>query len=101
MLGIVEIKANSGTFISAGAERSLALYNFSLLSRQGSHLSLLETRKALEVEIARLAARRATPADLDLLKQAVEEFEAAIETGSTRQDLTSPFIAPWPRRPKT
>lgn len=90
VLGIVEIKANSGTFISAGAERSLALYNFSLLSRQGSHLSLLETRKALEVEIARLAARRATPADLDLLKQAVEEFEAAVRD---RVDSAGPDLA--------
>ena len=89
VLGIVEIKANSGNFYPRRRTLPRPLQFLAPLPAR-NHLSLLETRKALEVEVARLAARRATPADLDLLKQAVEEFEAAVRD---RVDSAGPDLA--------
>lgn len=44
-------------------------------------VALLELRIALETEAAALAARRRTPAQLELLRAAVEDFERAVQEG--------------------
>src|SRR5690606_37378143 len=62
--GILEIRPNSGTYIAGGAKHAFAVNSLSSILRKSDHPGLLEVRKVLEVEIARYAARRATPENL-------------------------------------
>ena len=79
--GILEIRPNSGTYVAGGAQRALAVNSLSAILRESEHPGLLEVRKVLEVEIARFAARRATPEHLAALRKSVDDFSAAVRRG--------------------
>lgn len=63
--GLLERRQGSGTFVIASSELSVTIGRQIALARQRD---VLEVRRSLEVEAARLAARRRTPADLAELR---------------------------------
>ncbi len=71
-LGIAEIKAGEGVFIRRDFPQStLESFEWSSLMLNGHVNDFLETRLAVEVATAGLAAQRATPADRRLLKDLI------------------------------
>ncbi len=77
--GLVTISPGRGTFVS-GFDSKLHSEQLGRFFRRGGHSysDLHEVRQILEVEIAGLAAQKATAADLERMTQAVEEMEATV-----------------------
>ena len=76
--GVLEVRQGSGTYVVSTDELA------GVVSRQvgGARLAeVVEVRRALEVEAARLAALRRTPEDLAALDAALAEREAAWAAG--------------------
>jgi len=75
--GLVEMKVGSGTYVTDVPQsvltESIERY---LMFNRGTHEDLITLREILEPEIAALAARRATPADVARLTETVEQLEA-------------------------
>jgi DNA-binding FadR family transcriptional regulator len=78
-LGLLSVAQGRGVFVTAlprlaeNPQESLAVAENTIL------LSLLETRKLFEPEIAGLAAERATPEEIAAIRQAVAEHEHQIK----------------------
>jgi GntR family transcriptional repressor for pyruvate dehydrogenase complex len=71
--GLVEVMQGRGTMVSTKiAEFSSDILGMALQQRQTTLVELLEVRRILEVEIAGLAAERATEADLRKMGQALD-----------------------------
>jgi GntR family transcriptional repressor for pyruvate dehydrogenase complex len=71
--GLVEVMQGRGTMVSTKiAEFSSDILVMALQQRQTTLVELLEVRRILEVEIAGLAAERATGADLREMEQALD-----------------------------
>jgi DNA-binding FadR family transcriptional regulator len=72
--GLLEVRQGDGTYVRATTELSGALRTLC-----GSELrEVLEVRRTLEVESARLAAARCTPDDLEMLRGALAERDVAV-----------------------
>jgi GntR family transcriptional regulator, transcriptional repressor for pyruvate dehydrogenase complex len=70
--GLLEVHSGSGTFVRVVAPEAVTeSLRMLLRSSAGSYDSVLEVRQLLEVEIARLAAERATPQDLAAMEQTI------------------------------
>lgn len=76
--GLLTRRQGSGTYVRSTSEMSQAM---------GRHLEdanyqhILEVRRSLEVEAARLAAQRRTPADIQLLRDTNAARQAAFSSG--------------------
>jgi GntR family transcriptional repressor for pyruvate dehydrogenase complex len=79
--GLIEILTGNGVFVSqpntSVVTRSLGMYLHLQGTVQDSEFKVHELRRILEVEIAGLAAERATAAELDQLRQIIERMSAA------------------------
>lgn len=82
MMGITESKAGSGTYIKAMTLDNL-LDSFAGLITKNDRLIMdtLQVRFILETEIARLAARKATPQDIAALEKTLSNMEQEIAHG--------------------
>lgn len=80
--GVVETRHGVGTFVMAPSDSA----NFSIananLSTVADVISVLELRISLETEAAGLAAQRRTEAQLQAMRMALDNFDAAILTES-------------------
>jgi len=76
--GLLDIRQGTGTFVRTNSERAAAMRRRYGDARQSD---LRELRRALEVEAARLAARRRTEADLAAIDAGFERRERAWESG--------------------
>lgn len=76
--GLLDVRHGVGTFV-ADPPASAALEQ---LVRRSRILEVLEVRRALEVEAARLAAQRARPEDLAELRQQVADRHAGYSSGA-------------------
>jgi DNA-binding FadR family transcriptional regulator len=76
--GLLERRQGSGTYVRADTELTTAVARRVADARIAD---VIEVRRALEVEAARLAAQRRTPEDLAALDVALVAREAAWETG--------------------
>ncbi|TCP56589.1 GntR family transcriptional regulator [Tamaricihabitans halophyticus] len=75
--GLLEVRQGDGTFVTARSELAGAVRRLC-----GSELrEVLEVRRALEVEGARLAAEKRTDAQLRALRSALHEREKAYDAG--------------------
>jgi GntR family transcriptional regulator, transcriptional repressor for pyruvate dehydrogenase complex len=78
--GVVRIEHGRGAVVSGvglpAVRDTLELY---LRSRPETMLELLEVRRALEIEVAGLAAQRATPEDIEAMREANEVMRERIE----------------------
>lgn len=77
--GLLEVRQGSGTYVRARQEIDAALRR---LVTGADLLQAFEVRRALEVEIARLAAQHRSAADLTRLRELAEHREHAYKTGS-------------------
>ncbi|MEQ3551111.1 FCD domain-containing protein [Pseudonocardia nematodicida] len=77
--GLLEVRQGDGTYVRATTELSGALRALC-----GAELrEVLEVRRTLEVEAARLAATRRTDADVAALRAALAERDAAVADAAT------------------
>jgi DNA-binding FadR family transcriptional regulator len=78
--GLVEVRAGKGTVVR-GVDSSALRDFFDVALRADSRgmWDLFELRKLIEVQIAELAARRATAADVERCEEALHRLEAAAE----------------------
>ncbi len=74
--GLLECRQGDGTYVRATSELSGAMLR---RLRQAEQLEILEVRRALEVEAARLAATRRTDEDIVLIEAALAERDKAWE----------------------
>ncbi|MEV1294281.1 FCD domain-containing protein [Pseudonocardia sp. NPDC049635] len=76
--GLLEVRQGDGTYVRATSELSGALRTLC-----GPELrEVLEVRRTLEVEAARLAAARRTDEDLDLLRRSLADRDVAVEAAA-------------------
>lgn len=79
--GLVEVKHGKGVYVlSPTPDRLIEPMQLLLKAGDGSLLSLLEVREILEVEIAALAAERATKAEIDALEAVLRQEERMVES---------------------
>jgi GntR family transcriptional repressor for pyruvate dehydrogenase complex len=72
-LGLIKSRAGDGTYIQSSLSRVLSQhFQWMILLNEVQHLEIYELRKVLEPEVAALAAKRATRADIDRLEAALE-----------------------------
>ena len=78
--GLLEVRPGSGTYVARpSAEFLRDTLDFFVLFNSSALLDLVEARRSLEVEIAGLAAQRATSEDYQLLETYLDEMAAAID----------------------
>jgi GntR family transcriptional repressor for pyruvate dehydrogenase complex len=81
IVGMVESRAGSGTFV-ASPEESVNIEQALSLARDSEDLlEIWEARREIEKILARLALRRAESEDLDQLRSALDAFEEAVKDG--------------------
>ncbi|GAG33121.1 unnamed protein product, partial [marine sediment metagenome] len=78
ILGITESRGGKGNFIKDKSMSSLYEQEIKELEEEESPFELLEARKAVEIEIAELAAKKATKEDIDAIYQCLQKMEGAI-----------------------
>ena len=84
--GLLVARQGSGMFVAAlGAARPLD-FDSSVLADLGAVLEVVEVRRALESEVAALAALRATPAQRHAIQAALATADASIASGSATVD---------------
>jgi GntR family transcriptional repressor for pyruvate dehydrogenase complex len=73
--GLLEVQTGSGTYVRDVAPEAVAeSLGMLLRSSDGGYDKVLEVRQLLEVEIARLAAERATTSDIAAMQQTLVEL---------------------------
>jgi GntR family transcriptional repressor for pyruvate dehydrogenase complex len=91
--GLVKILTGSGTYVSEVESdvvtQSIELY---VRGRKHKYRDLLEIRKTLEVEIAGLAAERATEEDIERLGVVLERMQEAFPTAQTDAESLEEFV---------
>lgn len=81
-LNLVEVRPGEGTFVKAVTSKEFVdSFDYTLLLERSTFRELLETRRFLEVELAGLAAERATPEDLDAMKKSLEAMKEDLSLG--------------------
>lgn len=72
-LGLIKSRAGDGTYIQSSLSRVLNQhFQWMILLNEVKHLEIYELRKIIEPEVAALAAKRATRADLERLEAALD-----------------------------
>lgn len=76
IMGVLSQRVGAGTYLNESSEAILdEPLDFLILIDDLSHHELIETRCIFEPELARLAASRASPEDLKIMKQAIVSLE--------------------------
>jgi len=93
-LGLVEIRPGEGTFVrEVSVESLIEPLAMVMLSQREAIGELFEARRLLEPVIAGLAARRATPEELQEMDRILEEQAKEIATGHTGLPQDAAFHA--------
>ncbi len=72
-LGLIKSRAGDGTYIQSSLSRVLSQhFQWMILLNEVKHLEIYELRKIIEPDVAALAAKRATRADIERLEAALE-----------------------------
>jgi DNA-binding FadR family transcriptional regulator len=78
MLGIIESRGGRGNFIKETPRSPLYEQEVVELEEEESPFEVLEARKAVETEIADLAAKKATQEDIDAIYKSLHQMEEAV-----------------------
>jgi len=78
ILGVIESRGGKDNFIKGNLNSPLYEQRFRELQEEESPFELLEARKAVETEIAGLAAEKATPEDIREIEEALDRMENAL-----------------------
>ena len=80
-IGLVDVRHGHGAYLARPAEELVASLSVEVLHAQADHPMVWEAREAIEVHAARLAAVRATSADLAAMRDALAAMDAALAAG--------------------
>ena len=79
--GLVEVRAGKGTVVRGVDSSALRdFFEVALIADSRGLWDLFELRKLVEVQVAELAARRATPGDVERCEDALRRLEAAADS---------------------
>nr|WP_092068797.1 FadR/GntR family transcriptional regulator [Dendrosporobacter quercicolus]NSL47231.1 FadR family transcriptional regulator [Dendrosporobacter quercicolus DSM 1736]SDL81513.1 GntR family transcriptional regulator, transcriptional repressor for pyruvate dehydrogenase complex [Dendrosporobacter quercicolus] len=92
MMGIIAIQPGEGSYVRhLPSESMLEILATSVRTEAVDILHLLEMRKIIEVETAALAAMRATPGELEELRQSLQQMQAEVAGGGHAEDIDAKF----------
>jgi len=94
---IIEIQRGKGTFVSETPGIASDPLGLEFVVGEDLHLSLIEVRLLIEPGVARLAAERGTPADIDRIGKYLQEFG---QTAGQRRSLYGHAEAPEEKLPQ-
>jgi GntR family transcriptional repressor for pyruvate dehydrogenase complex len=80
VLGVITIRHGQGAFVAASPPNAQGEEIAAALAK-GVTRDLLEARRPVEIEIARLAAERRTASDLSEIERVLERHERALQNG--------------------
>lgn len=88
-LGLVDSRQGSGVFVSASASFAPLQFEAQHAASQAAVVQMVEVRRALEAEVAALAAQRRSASDLRRIQAAVRALDAAVHSGGdgVREDV--------------
>jgi GntR family transcriptional repressor for pyruvate dehydrogenase complex len=84
--GLLVARQGSGVFVAARDTARPLDFDAAVLTDLGAVLEVVEVRRALEAEVAALAATRATPAQRAAIEQALASVDASVASGSAAVD---------------
>ena len=91
-LGLIEVRAGEGTFLAGPSARNTQdPLTANLFKAWSTHFKLFEVRAVLEPSLAALAARRATPEQIEAMRSILADQEREILRGETGQKADSAF----------
>ena len=90
-MGLLVARQGSGMFVAARTAARPLVFDPAVLSRLESVLQMVEVRRALESEVAALAAQRATAAQRRHIQQALQQVDASVASGSAGIDEDMAF----------
>lgn len=79
--GLVDVRHGEGVFLLRSPRDLIPSLASEIVGSEVDHPMIWEVREAIEVQAARLAARRRTAADLDAMRDALDLMETAIAGG--------------------
>ena len=91
ILGITESRGGKGNFIKDTPRSPLYEQKVMELEEEESPFELLEARKAVEIEIAELAAKKATTKDIDAISESLNEMKGALSNIPRMMELDGEF----------
>jgi GntR family transcriptional repressor for pyruvate dehydrogenase complex len=80
-LGLVDSRQGSGVFVSQQLPFAPLHFEVRQAASQEAVVQMVEVRRALEAEVAALAAERRDANDIRAIKQAVQALDAAVQAG--------------------
>ena len=80
-LGLVDSRQGSGVCVNPHLPFAPLHFEAQLAASQEAVIQMVEVRRALEAEVAALAAQRRTPADVRAIRQAVQALDDAVQAG--------------------
>jgi GntR family transcriptional repressor for pyruvate dehydrogenase complex len=83
LLGEIEIRHGQGVFVSKPSSDKRGMAALTAAINQGVTHDLLEARKVVEVEVARLAGQRRTDAEISDLEAILKAHESCIDRGQS------------------
>ena len=91
ILGITESRGGKGNFIKDTPRSPLYEQKVMELEEEESPFEMLEARKGLEIEIAELAAKKATQEEIDTIYESLHKMEGAISNIPEMMELDREF----------
>ena len=80
-LGLVDSRQGSGVFVTASASFTPLNFEARHAASQEAVVQMVEVRRALEAEVADLAAQRRQPSDVVAIRRALAAIDAAVAAG--------------------
>ena len=84
-LGLLDSRQGSGVYVRAAGVEPLRFEMPHVASREAV-IQMVELRRALEAEVAALAAERRTPEDVQRIREAIDSLHAAVAAGGNGAD---------------
>jgi len=84
-LGLLDSRQGSGVYVRAAGVEPLRFEMPHVASREAV-IQMVELRRALEAEVAALAAERRTPEDVTRIREAIDALHAAVAAGGNGAD---------------
>lgn len=91
ILGITESRGGKGNYIMDTPRSPLYEQEIMELEEEESPFELLEARKAVEIEIAELAAKKATKEDINAISESLNKMKGAVNNIPQMMELDREF----------
>jgi len=91
ILGVIETRGGMGNVVRDSLDSASYKQRFKELEQERSPFELLEARKAIETEIARLAAEKATKEDIAAIQESLAKMESTISNIPKSKEVDKQF----------